>query len=199
LETNYQITNFPEALMATKPSNPEPDAGHVPLTEEMDSFKHTMPDAAPVIISLVLVAIVLGVVAYIFRPQPVANGTIDEAYAAAVPNRNTVLATVQLTVKNVSKKPITIRNINITVRTDQSEFSDDSASVTDFPRYFAAFPDLQQHSIEGLAREMKIPAGQQLSGSVIVSLPVTKEQFDNRRGLVATVSFYDQRSIEIKR
>jgi hypothetical protein len=32
-----------------------------------------------------------------------------------------------------------------------------------------------------------------------VSLPVTKEQFDNRRGLVATVSFYDQRSIEIKR
>jgi hypothetical protein len=185
--------------MATKPSNPEPDAGHVPLTEEMDSFKHTMPDAAPVIISIVFVAIVLGIVAYIFRPQPVANGTIDEAYAAAVPNRNTVLSTIQLTVKNVSKKPITIRNINITVRTDQSEFSDDSAAVTDFSRYFAAFPDLQQHSIEGLAREMKIPPGQQLSGSVIVSLPISKEQFDNRRGLTATVSFYDQKSIEIKR
>jgi hypothetical protein len=185
--------------MATKPSNPEPDAGHVPLTEEMDSFKHTMPDAAPVIISLVLVAIVLGVVAYIFRPQPVATGTIDEAYAAAVPNRNTVLATVQLTVKNVSKEPITIREITITVRTDQAEYSDISASVADFPRYFAAFPDLQQHSIEGLAREMKIPPGQQLSGSVIVSLPVAKEQFDNRRALVATVSFYDKKSIEIKR
>jgi hypothetical protein len=186
--------------MATKP-NPasEPDAGHVPLTEEMDSFKHTMPDAAPVIISLLIVAIIVGAIAYIFRPQPVANGTIDEAYAAAVPNRNTVLATVQLTVKNVSDKPITIRNINITLRTDQSEFSDDSAAVTDFARYFAAFPDLKEHSIEGLAREMKIPAGQQLSGSVIVSLPVSKEQFNNRRALMATVAFYDKKSIEIKR
>jgi hypothetical protein len=188
--------------MATSKPNPasEPDAGHIPLTEEMDSLKHTMPDAAPVIISIVFVAIVLGIVAYIFRPQPIANGTIDEAYAAAIPNRSTVLATVQLTVKNVSKKPLVIRNINITLRTDdQNEFSDDSAAVSDFARYFAAFPDLQQHSIEGLAREMKIPPGQQLSGTVIVSLPVTKQKFDSRRSLMATVSFYDQKSIEIKR
>lgn len=187
--------------MASSQPNPaaEPDAGHIPITEEFDSFKHTMPDKGPVVISLVLVAIVLGIVAYIFRPQPVGTGTLDEAYAVAIPNRNTVLATVQLTVKNTSDKPVTIRNVNITVRTDQGEYSDDSASVTDFGRYFAAFPDLQQHSIEGLAREMKIPPGQQLSGSVIVSLPVTKDQFDNRRALVATVSFYDRKSIEITR
>ncbi len=186
--------------MSTKP-NPaaDNDAGHVPLTEEFDSPKHTMPDKGPVIIALVFVAIVLATVAYVFRPQPVGTGTIDEAFAAGVPNRSTVLATVQLTVKNDSKKPLTIRNVNITVRTDAGEFSDDSASVADFGRYFAAFPDLQQHSIEGLAREMKIPPGQQLSGSVIVSFPVTKEQFDNRRALTATVSFYDQKSIEIKR
>jgi hypothetical protein len=187
--------------MAGTQPNPaaEPDAGHIPITEEFDSPKHTMPDKAPVIIALLLVAIVVGVVAYIFRPQPVGNGTIDEAFAVGIPNRSTVLATIQLTVKNASDKPLHIRNVNITVRTDQGEFSDDSASVVDFGRYFAAFPDLQQHSIEGLAREMKIPPGQQLSGSVIVSLPVTKEQFDNRRGLTASVSFYDQKMIEIRR
>lgn len=182
------------------PASEPHDAGHVPITEEFDSPKHTMPDAAPVIIALVFVALVIAVVAYIFRPTPVAGGTIDEAYAVEVPNRNTVLSTVQLTLKNVSKKPITIRNVNVTLRTEQGEFTDsEPASVADFERYFQAFPDLQQHSIEGLAREMKIPPGEQLSGSVIVSFPVTKEQFDARRALTATVSFYDQNPIEIKR
>lgn len=187
-------------MASSKPNAaPEPDAGHIPITEEFDSAKHTLPDKGPVIIALVLVAVVIGIVAYIFRPQPIATGTIDEAFAVAIPNRNTVLATVQLTVKNVHSRPLTIRNVNISIRTDQGEFSDDSASVADFGRYFTAFPDLQQHSIEGLSREMKIPPGQQLSGSVIVSFPITKEQFDNRRGLTATVSFYDQNSVQISR
>ena len=41
-------------------SNPAPDpqdAGHIPITEEFDSPKHTMPDKGPVIIALVFVAI----------------------------------------------------------------------------------------------------------------------------------------------
>ena len=51
--------------MAGTQPNPaaEPDAGHIPITEEFDSPKHTMPDKAPVIIALLLVAIVVGVVA----------------------------------------------------------------------------------------------------------------------------------------
>lgn len=189
-------------MAATKPNQvpEEPhDAGHVPITEEFDSPKHTMPDAAPIVIALVLVGIVIALIAYVFRATPVATGSIDEAYAVTVPNQNTILATVQLTLKNVSKKPITIRNINVTVRTDQGEYSDDFASVVDFDRYFRAFPDLQQHSIEGLPRELKIPAGAQVSGSVIVSFPVTKEQFDNRRALIASVHFYDHNPIEIQR
>lgn len=189
--------------MAATTPNPAPqdpeDAGHVPITEEFDSPKHTMPDAAPVVIALVLVAVVLALVAWFFRATPVATGSIDEAYAVTVPSQNTVLATVQLTLKNVSKKTITLRNINVTIRTDQGEFSDDFASVSDFSRYFQAFPDLQQHSIEGIPRELKIPPGAQVSGSVIVRFPITKEQFDSRRALVASVHFYDQNPIEITR
>lgn len=187
--------------MVTK-SNPAPepeDAGHVPITEEFDSPKHTMPDKGPVIIALALVAVVVAALAFLFRATPVASGSIDEAFATNVPNQGTVLATVQLTMKNISKKPLVLRNINVTVRTDKGEFSDDLASVTDFERYFRAFPELQQHSIEGLPRDLKMPPGSQVSGSVIVSFPVTKEQFDARRALIATLSFYDHPAVVIQK
>lgn len=180
------------------PQDPE-DAGHVPITEEFDSPKHTMPDAAPVIIALLIVAIAVAVVAYVFRATPAAAGTIDEAYAVDVPSQNTVLATVQLTIKNVTKKTLHLRNITVTVRTDQGEFSDDFASVADFDRYFRAFPELRQHSVEGLSRELFIPPGAQVTGSVIVSFPITKESFDKRRALIASVNFFESRPVEISR
>ena len=43
-----------------KPTKPEYDAGHVPITEEFDSPKRTLPPAAPVAIALAVVAIVIG-------------------------------------------------------------------------------------------------------------------------------------------
>jgi len=189
--------------MASSQPNPaaqDPqDAGHVPITEEFDSPRHTMPDAAPVIIALVIVAIAVAVIAYVFRATPVASGTIDEAFAVDVPNQSTVLATVQLTIKNITKKTQTLRNINISVRTDGGEFNDNFANVSDFDRYFRAFPELQQHSVEGLTRELKIPPGAQVTGSVIVSFPITRDVFDKRRALIASISFYDARPIEIQR
>ena len=186
--------------MATPFSNPNTeDAGHVPITEEFDSFKHTMPSPGPVVFALVLVAVVVGVGVYFLRPTPVAHGSIDEAYAVELANRNTVFATIKLTLKNVTKKTIVLKNVNITVRTDQGEYSDDFASVSDFGRYFQALPELQQHTIEGLQRETRLAPGAKVTGSVIVSFPTTKQAFDNRRGLMATVSFYDRPAIEIKR
>jgi hypothetical protein len=187
--------------MATQ-SNPAPDpqdAGHVPITEEFDSPKHTLPDRGPMIIALVLVAVALAAIVWFFRATPVASGSIDEAFAVDVPNQGTVLATVQLTVKNVTEKPLVLRNVNVNIQTDKGEFNDDFSSVANFQRYFQAFPDLQQHSIEGLPRELKIPPGNQVSGSVIVSFPISKQEFDSRRGLSAAVSFYDHPPVTIQR
>jgi hypothetical protein len=191
--------------MATQ-SNPAPnpapepqDAGHVPITEEFDSPKHTLPDKGPIIIALVLVAIVVAAVVWFFRATPVASGTIDEAFAIDVPGQGTVLATVQLTLKNITEKPLVLRNINISIQTDKGEFSDDFSSIANFQRYFQAFPELQQHSIEGLPRELKIPPGSQVSGSVIVSFPISKQEFDARRGLSASVSFHGQPLVVLKR
>lgn len=177
---------------------PEPDAGHVPMTEEFDNAKHNFPDAAPVIIAMIFVALVVGIIAYVFRAKPVATGTIDQAFAVDVVNQNSVLATVQLSLRNVSEKPITIRSISIATNTDQGENTDEMGSVADFSRYFAAFPALKEHSIQGIARETKITSGSQISGSVIVSLPYTKTIFDKRKSLAATISFYDHQPVTIQ-
>ena len=187
--------------MATQ-SNPAPDpqdAGHVPITEEFDSPKHTLPDKGPLIIALVFVAIVLAAIMWFFRATPVAGGSIDEAFAVDIPGQGTVLATVQLTLKNVTDKPLKLRNINVSIQTDKGEFNDNFASVANFQRYFQAFPDLQQHSIEGLPYDLIIPPGNQVSGSVIVSFPFSKQEFDSRRGLSALVSFYNHPPVTIKR
>jgi hypothetical protein len=106
---------------------------------------------------------------------------------------------VQLSLTNISKKPLFLKNVKITIRTGKGEFSDDFGSVSDFERYFQAFPELRQHSITGLTRESRIAPDGRISGSVMVSFPVSKESFDNRQGITATVSFYDRRPIEIKR
>jgi hypothetical protein len=191
--------------MATQPtqpprSNQEPeyDAGHVPLTVEMDDRKHTLPSAAPIIISLLVLAVVVGILAYLFRATPVASGQIHEAFAVDVASQHTVLATVQITLRNISEKPITINNINITLHTGQDSHSDDAATVGDFERYFSAFPDLRNHTIAGIARGTKIPPGAQITGSVIVGFPVTKQQFDSRTGLTASVRFEDKNPIEFR-
>lgn len=183
-------------------TNPIPDpndAGHVPITEEFDSPKHTMPDKGPIIIALVIVAIAVAAIAFFFRSTPAASGSIDEAFAVDIPNQSSVLATVQLTLRNSTKKPLPLRNVTITVRTEKGEFSDDFASVSDFDRYFQAFPELKSHSVEGLSHDLVIPVGSQVTGTVIVSFPVTKAQFDSRSALIATANFYGHRPVAIQR
>ena len=183
----------------TNPNQKPQDAGHVPITEEFDSFKRNMPAAGPVVIGIVLVALALGLAAYFLRYTPVATGSIDQAFAINVPSQNIVLAALQMTIKNETKKPIFLKNVKITVRTDKGEFSDDFASVSDFERYFQALPELRQHSTAGLVRETRIAPGAQISGTVIVSFPMNKDSFDRRQATTATVSFYDQKPIEIKK
>ena len=113
----------------SNPGSDPDDAGHVPMTEEFDSFKHTMPSAGPVVIAMVLLAIAVGAAAYFLRATPVASGSIDQAFAVNVPGQGAALATVQLSLTNISKKPLFLKNVKITIRTNKGEFSDDFGSV----------------------------------------------------------------------
>jgi hypothetical protein len=156
-----------------------------------------MPNAVPVVAAMLLVAIILGILAYAFRAKPVATGSIDDAFAATVANQNTSLAVVTLNFQNVTEKPLRLINVNVAVHAKGSDFSDDFASVADFPRYFQAAPELQQHARPGLVRDLKLAPMEKAQGSVIVAFPLTPEEFNARNSLTVTLRFEDHPPVKI--
>jgi len=180
-----------------KPTPPKFDAGHVPITEEFDSAKRTLPPAAPVVIALVVVAIVVGVIAFLFRPKPTAQGGIDAVFFSEPEGMTNGMVLLQVTLRNVGNRTLYIKAIKANLKTDQ-ELSDDAASPTDYDRYFMAYSDLKEHSTQPLVVEMKVPPGAEQKGTVLVSFPVTKEQFDARKDLNITIEPYDQDLIVLR-
>jgi len=183
--------------MADNKTSPQFDAGHVPITEEFDSAKRMLPPAAPVAIALAVVAIVVGIIAYAFRAKPVAQGGIDAVFFSEPEGMTNGMVLLQVTLRNVGSKTLYIKAIKANLKTDQ-ELSDDAASPTDYDRYFMAYPDLKEHATSALVVEMKIPPGGEQKGSVLVSFPVTKEQFDARKDLNVTIEPYDQNPIVLR-
>ena len=175
---------------------PEPDAGHVPITEEFDSYKHTLPSAAPVAAAMLLVVIVLGILAYVLRAKPIATGSIDEAFAVTLPAQSTSLAVVNVSFRNVTEKPLQLVNVNVAVHVKGASYQDNFASVADIPRYFQALPPLQEHAETPLSRDLMIAPGQNVSGSAIVSVPLTQEDFDARDSMTVTLTFADHPAVK---
>ena len=180
-----------------KPPPRQYDAGHVPITEEFDSAKRTLPAAAPVAIALVVVAIVIGIIAFLFRAKPAAQGGIDAVYFSEPASMTNGMVLLQVTLHNVSGKTLYIKSITANLKTDQ-DLSDNAASPSDYDRYFIAYPDLKEHSTQPLVVETKIAPGAEQKGSVLVSFPVTKEQFDARKDLNVTIQPYDQNAIVLR-
>jgi len=181
-------TNFP------KPGR-EFDAGHVPITEEFDSAKRTLPPVAPLAIALLVVVVFIVGVAYIFRSKPVAQGQIDQAFAMQQADNPYSMVLMQVTLRNIGEKTLYVKGIKSDIMTDQGESSDDAASAVDYGRYLQAFPDLQPYATEPLKVETKIPPGGEVKGSVMVAFPITKEQFYARKDLNVTIFPYDQKAI----
>ena len=180
------------------PAQPQYDAGHVPITEEFDSPKRSLPPAVPVAIALAIVAIVVGVIAFVERSKPVAQGGIDAVYASQPANMTNTMVALLVTVSNVGDKALYIKSISANLKTDQGDQSDDAASPSDYDRYFAAYPELRQHAIQPLTVETKIMPGAQQKGTVLVAFPVTEQQFSARKDLTVTIVPYDQNSIVLR-
>ncbi len=163
------------------------DAGHVPITEEFDKAKWTLPPAKVVLIALGIVAVVLGINAFWQRPLPGASGTLDDVRAVALPD-NSVLVSIQLTLRNTSEKAFQIHALKAHLKTTDGQWDDTAASPVDFERYFQAFPDLRQSGADPLNVETRIPAGKGLNGLIVVSFPVSKDNFDKRQSLSVIIT-----------
>ena len=162
------------------------------LGEEFGTAKRNLPPAKIVAIVLGVAAAIVGVFAFVQRAKPLGGGSVDNIAAVAVPDQNSVMIAVNITLRNSGEKPLWIHTINATLKTDSGEFSDEAASAVDFDRYFQAFPALKEHALPALPPETKVARGAEAHGTVIFSFPVTQEAFDKRKSLSVAIQPYDQ-------
>jgi len=173
----------PDASSKAAPSGPAYD--------EFGTAKRNLPPAMPVAIAIVLVAIVIAIIAYTNRAKPAAQGSIDGVWFSLPANLTNPMILVEVTLHNVSEKTLYIKDIKADVMTDQGDQSDEAAAASDYDRYLMAYPALSGHAAP-LKVEMKIAPGAAQKGAVMISLPVTQQQFDARKDLTVTIQPYDQ-------
>lgn len=181
------------------PQTPETDAGHIPMEEEMDRAKWTLPPMMPVLIAAAVIAIILGILAWTLRWKPTTASKILDVNVVEQSNQTSVLVAINVDVANVSQKPVWLNTAKVKIDTDKPDpLEDEAASPVDFERYFTAYPDLRKNAIEPLRRDTKIDPNGHLQRMVVVGFPVSKAEFDRRKSLVVTIEVADQRPIIIK-
>jgi hypothetical protein len=188
----------PSKTPKSQSAGPAFDAGHVPITEELDSPRWTLPPMVPVLIALAGVAIVVGIVAFSNRPKPSATGNITKVVSADMDGN--VLVVVDLKFDNATEGKLWIKNINSEVEApDGKKYTDTAAPSVDVDRYLQAFPALTEGKLEPLKEEMQIPSKGSQAGMVVFSYPVNKAAFDGRKSLSVRVDFYDRPAMILKK
>jgi len=168
-----------------------PSAGHIPITEEMDSAKWTLPPIVPLLVAAALVAIVVSVVVFSNRTKPSASLAITKVVSAAQEG-NTMVA-IQIKLDNQVERPLWIKEIKAEVETaDGKKYSDSAAPGVDAPRYMEAFPALQEAKADWLREDLKIPTKTSFNGVAIFSYPVAKTAFDARKQVTLRIQLYDR-------
>src|SRR5665213_1383603 len=162
------------------------------IGEEYGTAKKNLPPIKIVVIPLVIIGVIAAIVALAQRPKSSATGSVEDIVSVEVPDQNTTMVAINVSVQNHGKTPYRVRTIQAALDASTGRFTDDAASAVDFDRYFDALPALKAHALTPLIPETKIDAGGEASGTVIVSFPVTPDVFANRKSLTVTIEPYDQ-------
>jgi hypothetical protein len=187
---NSTPPNQPKTTPTPPPANQQ-SAGHIPITEEMDSAKWTLPPIVPLLVAAVLVAIVVSVVVFSNKTKPSASLAITKVVSAAQEG-NTMVA-IQIKLDNQVEGPLWIKEIKAEVETaDGKKYSDSAAPGVDGPRYMEAFPVLEEAKADWLKEDLKIPTKTSFTGVAIFSYPVAKDAFDKRKQVTLRIQLYDR-------
>jgi hypothetical protein len=182
-----------EPQKAPVPTQP-PDAGHLPMSEEMDSARRTLPPVLPVLVAAVVIAILVGIYSR-QAAKPGTSAAITRVGAVALPE-DKVLVVVHVKVDNLAEKPLVLHNASARLEVASGEetgmLEDEAASVVDHDRYFQAFPDLAVYRIAPLRLEERIAPGGTQEGMLVFGFPVSRESFDQRKSLTVTLDLYDR-------
>jgi hypothetical protein len=169
----------------------QPNRGHTPITEEMDSAKWTLPPIVPLLVAGVLVAILVSVVVLSNRAKPSASLAITRV--ASAPQEGNTMVAIYVKLDNQVEGPIWIKGIRAEVETaDGKKYEDMAAPGMDGPRYMQAFPTLEEAKADWLKEELKIPSKTSFNGVAIFSYPVAKAAFDARKQVTLRIQLYDR-------
>jgi hypothetical protein len=176
---------------------PAPNAGHVPMSEEFDRAKWTLPPVVPVLIAAVAIAIVLALVLMGTRVKSDLTGAITKVVSAD--QQGSTLVAVQIKLENKFEKQLWLKGISSELETaDGRKYSDHAAGAAESERDLRAFPALQDAKADPLREELKIPSGTSYTGFTVFAFPVSQADFAARKSLTVRVETYDHPAIEIK-
>ena len=176
---------------AAPPDSSSPSPISFNIGEEYGTAKKNLPPIKIVLIAIGIVAIVAGILILIQRPHSLATGSITDVSSVDVAGQNIMMVALNVSLQNRSARTYWIKTIKVSVDTPKGHFDDDAASAVDFDRYFQAFPALKEHALTPLIAETKIAPGAASSGTVVVSFPITADDFANRKSLSLTIQPYD--------
>jgi len=182
----------------TTPSSPVPPAptptpqSDFNIGEEYGTARKSLPPAGIVAICLgVVIAIVAGY-SLTHRARPQSSGSIDGVFAAPMPNQKLLMIAVNISLQNNEQKPTWIKSIRVSSDIAGQKQSDDAVPAVDAQRYLSVLPELKPHILQMLTPETRINPGDKMSGTVLVSFPVTQEEFAARKSITVTVLPYDE-------
>src|SRR4051812_44928471 len=83
-----------------KPKNAEDyDRAHVPMSEEFDRARWTLPPVGIILIGIVIIGVIVGGLMLATKAKPVIAGSIGDVTAVQLQD-NTVLAAIQIEISN---------------------------------------------------------------------------------------------------
>lgn len=201
----------PGTPVVKKSEPPRPDAGHMPMSEELDSARWNLPPLAPVVVAAAVLGLVLGIYLISSKKPPTSTGAALRVVALPmhieskgsiapggegtldqnVEKSDSVMVNIALDIKNAIGKPMYLKGIQAKLVTDKGEFTDDAAPASDYERILQAYPQLAIPDAKPFQSESSIAANTDQHGLAIFSFPVARDEWDKRKSLQATVSFYD--------
>src|SRR5512140_2169522 len=173
------------------PPNPDPQQ-NFDISEEYGTARKNLPPAGIVAICVVVVAAIAGIYSYTHRARAHSSGSIDGVFSTVVPGQKMVMVAINVTLQNGEQKPSWIKAIQVSADVGGQQQSDDAVPAVDAKTYLEGMPDLKQHALQVLTTETRINPEEKVTGTVLVSFPVTPEEFAARKSITVTITPYDE-------
>jgi hypothetical protein len=162
------------------------------IGDEFGTAKRNLPPVKVLLLTTAGILIVVGIASFFQRAKPQGSGSLDNVAAVAIPGQSASLVALTFTLRNSGEKGLWVHNIQGKLVTSSAELSSEAVSAVDFDRYFQAFPSLKINAQPALAPEGKLQPGQEVNRTVIMSFPVTLDDFNQRRSVSVVIQPYDQ-------